>query len=532
MKKTINKKAFVSKPVAAAVGLAMGALVAANAQAVSISNDGIGEVLMFPYYTVNNSYDTNINITNTSGDTVAFKIRFRESENSRDARDFNVILSPYDVWNGTVTLDDATGAAKIVTRDTSCTVGQLKPAADGSRYIEFTNFDYTGDANEDFGDDSLARTAEGHIEVISMGRIPAGAESDSSYNGLTATTNVAYNAKHVNSEPRNCANVRAAFLPANIDDTKLQFVAPLNALKGSASFINAASGKAITSEPTVLADFYLGETSSAINTLPENVWGDNLIVTPETQAPGLHDVQPAVAQMIIDDQLITFDNSGAAANAGIDAVSALFMRDTIVNQYSVNPAVNGQTDWVITFPTKHYYVDERDPLSNVAPGERTRYPTHRALSGAVAPFNFTFQEDEDACSNVNVTFDFYDREENENQVVSEAGFSPSAPAQADSICKEVQVVTFNQTNLFGSAHSKSVDVNAAGFNSGWMQMNLNGSAGLSDDGANVTFTKGFPVIGFSATTLENGAAGDFMLNYGFSANHGFERTYTDRKSVV
>ncbi len=527
MKKTINKKAFVSKPVAAAVGLAMGALVAANAQAVSISNDGIGEVLMFPYYTVNNSYDTNINITNTSGDTVAFKIRFRESENSRDARDFNVILSPYDVWNGTVTLDDATGAAKIVTRDTSCTVGQLKPAADGSRYIEFTNFDYIDETGEstDFGDNSLARTAEGHIEVISMGRIPAGAESESSYNGLTATTNVAYNAKHVNSEPRNCANVRAAFLPANIDDTKLQFLAPLNALKGSASFINAASGKAITSEPTVLADFYEGGASGSANGGVENIWGDNLIVTPETQAPGLHDVKPAIARMIIDDQLVEFDNSTASANAGIDAVSALFMRDTIVNQYSVNPAVNGQTDWVITFPTKHYYVDERDPLSNVDATERTRYPTHRASSGAVAPFNFTFQEDEDACSNVNVTFDFYDREENENQVVSEAGFSPSAPAQADSICKEVQVVTFNQTNLFGSVHSKSVDVNSAGFNSGWMKLNLNGSAGLTDNAANVTLG-GFPVIGFSATTLENGAAGDFMLNYGFSANHGFERTIT------
>ena len=31
------------------------------------------------------------------------KIRWREAFNSREVRDFNVILSPYDVWTGVVT---------------------------------------------------------------------------------------------------------------------------------------------------------------------------------------------------------------------------------------------------------------------------------------------------------------------------------------------------------------------------------------------------------------------------------------------
>src|SRR5690606_19763494 len=90
------KAAFRAVPLAAAIGVAMSAGITSTAHAVNISGDGLGEVLLFPYYTTNNGYDTYINITNTSENAVVFKIRFREAYNSRDARDFNVVLSPYD----------------------------------------------------------------------------------------------------------------------------------------------------------------------------------------------------------------------------------------------------------------------------------------------------------------------------------------------------------------------------------------------------------------------------------------------------
>lgn len=531
MKKTINKKAFVSKPVAAAVGLAMGALVAANAQAVSISNDGIGEVLMFPYYTVNNGYQTNINITNTTADTVAFKIRFRESDNSRDARDFNVVLSPYDVWNAAV-VEGPNGVARVQTMDTSCTVGQLQPAAGYPvPGVNFTNMDYIG-VSADGGDDTVARTREGHIEVISMGRVLAGGES--------VVNSVAYNAKHVDTNgdnvldtPRDCNAVRAAFTLSNIEDTRAQFVAPVNALKGSVSFLNVQSGKAITSEPTVLADFYNVAASGSVDA--DETLGENLIVLPETQAPGLHDVTPAIAYWLEDDDADATtapisQEFNADASAPVDAVSALIMRQGVVNQYSVNPGVNAQTDWVITFPTKHYYVDERNPLPT---GNATHsikdgsyYPAYTHLVGegaARAPFTETFQQNNNACAAVAVQFNFFNREEDKFTVQETAGFSPSEPGQANTICKEVQVITFNQTNLFGADRAANVATGA--YNSGWMDLKFPSSAGLADDGTNGLDLDGYPIIGFSATTLENGVAADAMLNYGFSANHGYTRGY-------
>jgi hypothetical protein len=301
------------------------------------------------------------------------------------------------------------------------------------------------------------------------------------------------------------------FTQGNIQDARDQFVAPVNALKGSVNFLNANSGKAITSEPTVLADFYNPTEST-----------DNLVVLPETQAPGLHDVTPAVAYWQEEGALVTFN---ADASSSVDAVSALLMRTGVVNQYSVNPANNAQTDWVVTFPTKHYYVDERNPLVNVVDSS-SYYPTYIHNVGentAYRPFTETFQQGNNACAAVGVEFNFFNREEAEYTPPSTVGFSPAEPGKENTICKEVQVVTFNNSNLFGSPDSANVDVAAAGFNSGWMSMDFTGSVGLPSDGGNAGNLDGFPIIGFSATTLENGTAGDFMLNYGFSANHGYTR---------
>jgi hypothetical protein len=44
--------------------------------------------------------------------------------------------------------------------------------------------------------------------------------------------------------------------------------------------------------------------------------------------------------------------------SGIDAVSAVFMHDTIANTFVVEEDIAAATEWVLTFPTKRWYVDE------------------------------------------------------------------------------------------------------------------------------------------------------------------------------
>lgn len=488
------------KPLAAAVSVASALLLPLQAQAVNVSQDGLGEVLLFPYYTVNNGYDTNINITNTSEDTVIFKIRFREAHNSRDVRDFNVVLSPYDVWNATVTTTADGANARLVTSDTSCTVGQLPTLADGRRGIDFTNFDYTG-SNADTGPVTLARTREGHIEVIEMARqIPTNAGLSLPSPQLTfAAGSIGHNAQHVNSTPRNCGAVATALTsPSAVAASKPLLDEPMNVLKGSLSLIKVDEGKSVAVDPTVLANFYNPSLTAVDGTA---LTGDNLLFDPASQEPQLNDADPTYAEL--------FDNQvgvpvGALMATSEDAVSAVLSRAVVVNQYSVNPANNAKTDWVITFPTKYFYVDERQGLTVAQP-----------------PFNLsdTFQDPTVDCAAVKVAFRFFDREENET-TVQEPGFSPPPPGTPDnSICYETQVITFNNSNVFGSPLAANVDVASVGFTSGWMRLEFPDAGSLVGDN-DTTFT-GLPTIGFAATTLENGVAGPFLLNYGMGWSHGY-----------
>ena len=43
--------------------------------------------------------------------------------------------------------------------------------------------------------------------------------------------------------------------------------------------------------------------------------------------------------------------------SGADAVSATMMHSAVINEYVLDAATRSNTDWVLTFPTKRFYVD-------------------------------------------------------------------------------------------------------------------------------------------------------------------------------
>src|SRR4051812_11206417 len=101
------------------------ALLTAQVQAVQLSSDGRGEVLLYPYYTTRsdsagNAYATLISVINTKPEAKAVRVRFMEGKNSREVLGFNLFLSPFDVWTAAVLPDTTTGGAKAGTFDLSC----------------------------------------------------------------------------------------------------------------------------------------------------------------------------------------------------------------------------------------------------------------------------------------------------------------------------------------------------------------------------------------------------------------------------
>ncbi len=94
------KKRIIALSVAAAMGGFAGSASAAEALISWCSNPrGVGHILLVPYFSTQSANVTAINIVNT--DTVrgkVIKVRFRGASNSDDVYDFQVFLSPGDVW--------------------------------------------------------------------------------------------------------------------------------------------------------------------------------------------------------------------------------------------------------------------------------------------------------------------------------------------------------------------------------------------------------------------------------------------------
>lgn len=484
--KSLNiRKKLVTLAVASVVsGGAMMAMTA-PAHAMNVSQNNVGQVLLFPYYTVKNGFDTVFTVTNTSDKTAVFKVRFREALNSREVRDFNVILSPHDHWAGAVTATTA-GGAMFRTYDKTCTsprlpgmVANADRAASGSKgEVDFTSALYSSPYN-DGAAQTIDRTQEGYFEVILMGV--------SDLDTATSTNTLEYNAKHVGGVPRNCETVDNLFL--DVPTNFVHMTAPENVLKGHVTYINVASGKAIDAEPTAIEDFQTG---------------GNIVASPGSAVPDLRDGDVV--------STINFLDNGAAVNAVVasgseDAVTNLLQAASVVNEYATG--AGAATSWVITFPTKHHYTDA--------------YTSTGTSSGtASAPFSEWFSTGTAGKSCDNIGMSLYNREEGTVVSVDNTQFSPYNPSSPTvSLCYEANVVDFNSSSVFGSGTNRlAVDTSAVG-SAGWAQLNFTETPAAT---TGLNGMLGLPAIGFSAIMRDAESA---SVNYGSSTEHSFVRGYVD-----
>ncbi len=478
--------------------------------AVNINPDGLGEVLIYPFYTVNGGNDTLVSIVNTTDEVKAVKVRFLESKNSKEVLDFNLYLSGFDVWTGAVTSNGPTGPGLLTTNDNSCTVPILADQADatlanGAPAVSFR----TGLLGERFGngaliDASAERTREGHIEVIEMGEV-----SDVSSSFFPATS-----ATHVNGVPISCGNLVAYFTngvfpwaSGNLDAAMSE---PMGGLFGGASVVNVAGGYLASYNADAIEGFF--DTGIA---------GISLHSFPGDTKPDLRDVTTGVvggditSNVFFNASVVTSTwtrNPLGVGLGGIDAISALFMRDAIFNEYALDPELDAATEWVVTFPTKRYYVDLVGPTGPFA----------------VRPFTNPFRDNGSACEPIGLQF--WDREE--GSPGGEVDFSPSFEL-VPSLCFETQVISFGQgeavSAIFGSPLVRNIAVGSRP--NGWARISLtdNVPAGFHQlTSADADEYNGLPVTGFSYQIVRNGTLTDasganVLSNYAGLFNHRYSR---------
>ena len=290
------------------------ALGAGSASAVSLNADGLGQVLIYPYYTVRetspgSAYNSLLSVVNSTGSAKAVKVRFLEGKNSREVLDFNLYLSAKDVW--TAAIIPTTDGAGIFTADKSCTTPIVSSSS--ASPTPFVNYAYTGDT----GGNTLDRTREGYVEIIEMGDVV----------GSTATA-----VTHVNGVPPCTPAALAA--PTAPNNT----VAGGGGLFGTMTLINVLKGEDFGIDATALNGF---------STLP--LWFE-----PADTRPTLANVNPKRSVVVAGTNVFITDwaTSGNAA----DPVSAVLMHDNVYNEFVVEASTKSGTDWVVTFPTKREYV--------------------------------------------------------------------------------------------------------------------------------------------------------------------------------
>ena len=470
---------FKKKSLCAALA-GVGALGAAGAaQAVNLNPDGLGQVLIYPYYTTRNdnaghAYNSLLSVVNTTASVKAVKVRFLEGKNSREVLDFNLFLSPADVWTGA--LAPASGGGTVLTTaDRSCTLPAI-PAGG----VTFRNALLSADG----AGATLDRTTEGYVEIIEM----------ATYEDTTTTAKFVTHDPPGGSPPK-CSSVTDA--QAFADASGVQ-----GGLMGGMTLINVQSGSDYTEDAVALDNFATGV---------------NLYFNAGDTRPTLQNVQPQSSVVIADFGLV-FNSSWAGSPNSADAVSAVLMHDTVLNEYVLDAATNSGTDWVITMPTKRFYVAN-------GTGNATRL------------FQRNFNKTAGSCDDVSL--DIFDREEQTTSTPTD--FSPQPEAGVNQLCWEANVVTFNNSNVLGSANSANISTD---FEHGWLDIGFfpttvtgavhtlpNNRTTFIDPTVVPPFVStsgpatyfGLPVVGFAVQSFANGAINvggvNTLSNYGGNFVH-------------
>ncbi len=454
-------KQFLKKPLGLAVTatLAMGSMAAFTTASALTDADALGDLALVPYYTVRDNFVTGVHIINTSSATKVVKLRLRRGTDSADALDFNLIMSPYDEWTGTI--NDDGGALGISSADTTCTA----PIANGS--------DSSGKPKFVAPNTFRAGADEGYLEVIGM------ADAD-------AAQPISAAALHSNGIPANCAAVRGNFLAANVTSptstTSSNGVSTYtdsdNALKVSYFVRDAASGMEMGDNATHIKDF-----------------ADAAMMTNQQYGLNSGDVNGF--------DFPDLDGGGAlAANRGLydSVIRADLGSAAIINDWSYN-SVNGvSTDWVVTIPGQYLMDNPADNGMLVVNGMGD-VTNHRDLP-------------------VRAVFTVFDREEGK-ETAGGLVISPSPIAAATDFTQEVNVVEWGGQKVFNTAKPTKITP-SFGSTVGWSDLTISSNTAarmiydLTGVGAAAAPLNGIPVIGFTAWQR---TFADASKNYGRIVGH-------------
>jgi hypothetical protein len=563
------KKSILASSIAAAV-FGLGAVGAHAAVGLSTATNGSGDMLIVPYFSTQANNATLLSITNT--DTLAgkaVKVRFRGAANSDDIFDFQVFLSPTDMWTANIS-KGADGRSVLTTTDKSCT----KPVAS---VLNVTPFMTSRLDQRLTGDALAAGTREGYIEIIGMADIPQNSASTGKAAAWAPTTTTA---------PQTDGLLRTTTPPVTTADavnplfTAVKHVAGVAPCSGSAfDALNSVNAFALTNANTWAssgartgAQFGLTPSTGGlvanwtiVNTVNAAAWGGQAVALASSKSPadrqstigGMNNlyspqIETGVAQATVatwtadplflaastDTLVYDMTNQNLKAATGVAPVllagyydlpdlstaidatisasaaatqtqnitDALAARSSILNEFAVESAINGSTDWVFSMPTRRYSIA-------MAYTKITATNDGRVWNKLLNTADQTTTTNQFRLENTSVVNGLicvngarptaYDREEQTASSTATVVVSPSTVAGGVKLCGETSVLSFNNGTAAASAAVggavalTAVDV---GYAAGWATMSV--AAGTDSSGA-----RNYPIAGGAFQRAASGAQG-------------------------
>jgi len=523
-------KQFQKYGIAAAV-----ASVAAGAVA-EMSTTETGDLAIIPYYTVLDGKNTGMHIINTTDSTQVVKVRLRRGSDSKDALDFNLVMSPRDEWTANIGAGGPTGV-QVTTNDTTCTV----PAFDNG-VAQMPDTYATG-------------ATEGYVEIISMAQTN------------TELSHLAIAAKHqkATGAPLSCDIVRNNFF--RVDSTKVDGVpgARSNLTKGthmsnlvSSGYCTAKTDFTPTNKLCQATAQNLSLMADAANPLKVSFFVTDSTGGLEAGDNAVHVENFASAPMMTNQQPLSFGTAGimkfdplnfelpnlaygayessnivrntvaADISSGdlFDGVKDALQADSLINDWAAFTTDSGTVaaDWVVTLPGQYTMnnpmcaIYDAYTLAATACNATAMKNGAKAIDGDELPLTLASSTTTNPLAGGSQSnLQLWDREEvNLNPAAEEGsddlGFSPGGsagdPTKTAVLNREVNVISWNEGNVLGTAadqsetHGLGVVVDVPTADKGWAELRIQGKTsagtwnphGLVDDDANLLPPQGLAAL--------------------------------------
>jgi hypothetical protein len=543
------------KFLALSVVVAFGGVAGTAQAALSVSGTGVGHSLILPYYTTQAAQHTLLSIVNTDQTNgKAVKVRFRGALDSDDVLDFQVFLSPNDVWTADV---GPVGGGKVALRtpDNSCTL----PAAVGKDWT-----DNVPGGKSLFRDARLKATdpvgvSEGYVEIFNMADIPPfenAVDGGGVSTGVQTTTpNALFTAiKHVRDasgnmvapcppattttgvlgriHEDNAASFNAALDGSDASQSTIQLDKPTATLFGNWAIVNTNDQSAYSAWMTTLvasdATRLVYSPQDPVKDVPASVAATSFAAGISSTADFvlLNSAAYDVSSKTIDypDMSTPYEQTTTSADAQARALSNAIIRSSTTGEFmSADVAgVAMATDWVFSQPTRRYHVAGRGGKYGAAT---------LASSGPTLPYSNSFvtyaADGIGACVEVG---GYTIHDQNERDVIVAGGEIDVSPVPRGKVsklalCNETGVVSLNNKDAaatgvlrskywpdsaVGAGTAGAVNTNfGEGFNTfGWATLNLKAASN----------PYGLPLLG---QQFSKAVAGSANGGYGINYDHRF-----------